>query len=116
MRSLRDQPLKKDHGPGGVVTLIMVTRRVRCTDGERRVAVDTVDLPPALALPIEALLSQLDLVDLESRSPMRGRGGRYEYDVKVHRGVERHVFTCEEGNVGRVLGDLLELLLVGPLA
>jgi len=98
------------------VTLIRVTRRTRCTDGERRVEVDTVDQPPALALRIDELLSQLDLVDLESRSPMRGRGGRYEYDVDVDRGAERRVFSCEEGNVGRVLGELLELLLVGRLA
>jgi hypothetical protein len=98
------------------VTLIRVTCRVRCTDAERRVAVNTLDQPPALAVRIEALLSQLDLVDLESRSPMRGRGGRYEYDVDVDRGAERRMFSCEEGNVGGVLGELLELLLIGPLA
>jgi hypothetical protein len=98
------------------VTVIRVTRKVKCDEGVRRVSVDTSEQPPALARRIEELLSRLDLIRLERLSPMHGGGGRFDYEVTVSQATEQRQLRVEEGNAGPVLLELLDLLLIGPAA
>jgi hypothetical protein len=94
--------------------VVEVTRTGGIANLRRHVRIDSDELPSEQRDHLSALVSRLDLDELEERSPMRGRGAdRFEYDIVVtEQGRERHV-VVDESRLSRDLQKLLELLLDG---
>lgn len=74
--------------------------------------VDTAALPPAEARELEALVRQADFFALPER-PDGAPGGadRFQYDLTIARGEQRHSVSLGESAVPATLRPLLDRLL-----
>jgi hypothetical protein len=94
--------------------LIDVTRTGGLANLHRRVSVDTEELPPEQRDRLTVLVENLDLDDLEQRSPVEGPGAdHFQYDILISRGDrERHV-VIDDSELSDDLHELVDLLFEG---
>ena len=69
------------------------------------------DLPPEKAAAVEGALGQVDLGALAARRAAPAGPDRYQYDVTVVDGGERHTFRLGESEVPAELRPLLDALV-----
>jgi hypothetical protein len=97
--------------------LITVRRSGGLADLRRQVHIDTDELPRELSQKVAARLAQVDVAELERRSPVRCPGAdRYEYDLTIAQGADEHHVVFEEGCAGEPLDELVDLLMRGRSA
>lgn len=79
---------------------------------QKRRSLDTEALSSDDASELERLVSELDLEDLERRSPIRGRGAdRFQYDLHVKRQGGEHRVVVSEDEVPASLKAVLDQVL-----
>jgi hypothetical protein len=99
------------------IVLITVRRTGGVADLRRQVRIDTDELPRDLSREVAARLAQVDIAELERRSPVRCPGAeRYRYELTVTRGAEEHHVVFDEGCAGEPLDELVDLLMRGRAA
>ncbi len=76
-----------------------------------RSSLDTSQLPPEEAEAVEALVERADLGRLPAPEPRPGGADRFQYDLAVTRGEERHVVSVGETEVTPELRQLINEVL-----
>jgi hypothetical protein len=75
------------------------------------VSVDTATLPPGEAQEIEGLVRQANFFEIPSQSQTAGRGAdRFQYDLTISDGSQRHHVTVGETAVPDTLRPLVQHL------
>ena len=94
--------------------VIELTRTAEVTSLRRDVHVDTDELSDNVRQRVDACMQQLDLDELEARSPMHGSGAdRFTYSITVTDGETVRRVVIDHSRVAGELRALIELLLDG---
>jgi hypothetical protein len=94
--------------------LIHVTRTANVAGLRREVHVELACLPSEHRERLAAVVSQLDLGELQRSSPIRGTGAdHFQYEITLSDAGQTWHFVVDESRLGGDLADLIDLLLNG---